>query len=150
MKKFNKILLPTDLSEEGISALDLALQLADNGSEIHFVFVMEPPTMIDGYAIYSYEQLYSEIKTDSQKKLYELLENCVKNYPDFTFEQHFIEASDAAHAVVDKAHDVEADLIVISSHGRRGLRRVLMGSVAEGVMRLSDIPVIICKTIKSH
>lgn len=51
-----------------------------------------------------------------------------------------------ADRILDAAHRIKADLIVVGTHGRTGLPRVLMGSVAEAVVRRSDIPVLVVPT----
>jgi nucleotide-binding universal stress UspA family protein len=50
---------------------------------------------------------------------------------------------DAAEALVAAADERKATLLVIGTHGRRGLRRLVLGSVAEGVVRRSDVPVLV-------
>jgi nucleotide-binding universal stress UspA family protein len=51
----------------------------------------------------------------------------------------------AAEAIIETAKTKECDLIVMSSHGRRGLARVLLGSQATRVLTLSSIPVLVCR-----
>jgi nucleotide-binding universal stress UspA family protein len=55
----------------------------------------------------------------------------------------FVEVGTPATAITRAANDWPADLIVIGSHGRGGMRRALLGSVAEGVMRNSPCPVVV-------
>ena len=52
-------------------------------------------------------------------------------------------AVDAAAGILEKAREVEADLLVLGTHGRRGLRRLLVGSVAQDVVRQTDTPVVL-------
>jgi nucleotide-binding universal stress UspA family protein len=51
-----------------------------------------------------------------------------------------------AHGVADAARDWKADLVVVGSHGRRGLGRVLLGSGAEDILRLAPVPVLVVRT----
>jgi nucleotide-binding universal stress UspA family protein len=51
----------------------------------------------------------------------------------------------AAEAIIGTANEKQCDLIVMSSHGRRGLARVLLGSQATRVLTLSSVPVLICR-----
>lgn len=53
---------------------------------------------------------------------------------------------DIARALLKHARDIHADLIIMGTHGRRGLRHALMGSVAEYVMRESHLPVLVVRT----
>ncbi len=54
-----------------------------------------------------------------------------------------IEAADVPRAIADFAHKEGASYIAMATHGRRGLRRLLLGSVAEGVLRQSRVPVVL-------
>ncbi len=53
--------------------------------------------------------------------------------------------ADAAEAIAQLASDIEADLVVVGTHGHRGLERLLLGSVAEGVVRLAPCPVLVVR-----
>jgi nucleotide-binding universal stress UspA family protein len=57
----------------------------------------------------------------------------------------FVPVGDAASEIAKAAEDWPADLIVIGSHGRGGIRRALLGSVAEGVMRQASCPVLVVR-----
>ncbi|MFA7249488.1 MAG: universal stress protein [Dehalococcoidia bacterium] len=61
---------------------------------------------------------------------------------------HVIASDSAAEAIVEQARTLDADAIIIGTHGRSGLRRVLMGSVAEAVLRNSPVPVLmVCQNM---
>ena len=59
--------------------------------------------------------------------------------------QHQYEEGDPATAILEVARENSADLIVIGTHGRKGLLRILMGSVAESVLRGATCPVLVVK-----
>jgi nucleotide-binding universal stress UspA family protein len=59
-------------------------------------------------------------------------------------------AGNAERALIDAATDRSADLIVLGSHGRRGMRRFFLGSVAESVVRSAEIPVLVARTAVAH
>jgi nucleotide-binding universal stress UspA family protein len=56
-----------------------------------------------------------------------------------------IRMADPAHAIAQLAADIEADLVVVGTHGRTGIERLLLGSVAEGVVRLAPCPVLVVR-----
>ncbi|MEO8902537.1 MAG: universal stress protein [Polyangiaceae bacterium] len=58
-----------------------------------------------------------------------------------------VRQADPAHALAQLASDLRADLVVVGTHGRKGLARFLMGSVAEGVVRLAPCPVLVMRPI---
>ena len=61
-----------------------------------------------------------------------------------------VRISDAREAIVQLASDVDADLVVIGTHGRRGVSRLLMGSVAESVVRTAPCPVLVARPRGTH
>jgi nucleotide-binding universal stress UspA family protein len=54
---------------------------------------------------------------------------------------------DAGDAIAQLASDIEADLVVVGTHGHRGLERLLLGSVAENVVRLAPCPVLVVRPV---
>jgi nucleotide-binding universal stress UspA family protein len=145
MLTLQRILVPLDLSQQGTSSVPFAIQMAQPNTIIDLVFVLEPPTLLDGYAIYSYEQIYADLKKELEAKFELLVSELKLKYPNQTFDHHLLEDTDIAQSVIQYSSSNNVDLIVVSSHGRRGLNRVLMGSIAEELMRLSTIPVLVCK-----
>lgn len=59
--------------------------------------------------------------------------------------EHRIRAGDPAEQILAEAKERDAAAVVLGSHGRTGVRRVLMGSVAEAVLRNATCPVLVCK-----
>lgn len=60
--------------------------------------------------------------------------------------QTLVREGDVVNSILDAAADIQADIIVLGSHSRRGLDKILMGSVAEGVLHRSSIPLFIIPT----
>jgi nucleotide-binding universal stress UspA family protein len=138
---YGKILVPTDGSDASISALDEAVELADDlGSSIHVVSVVE-------------QAQYAPMNTPSPD-LIDSLEANAQDALDRAITR--VEAAGLADADVDgtvasgTAHESivsyvdehDIDLVVMGTHGRTGLDRVLLGSVTEKVVRLSPVPVL--------
>ncbi|MBX3197872.1 MAG: universal stress protein [Labilithrix sp.] len=135
------ILVPTDFSEPARVALDYAVQLAEKlGSSVHLVHAFEIPLVgfPDGVMTISAE-MASRIIDAAQKALGEL----VQPYASRKVEIHTsLEQADPRDAVLAVAERLGADLIVMGTHGRRGIARALIGSVAESVVRTSSLPVL--------
>jgi len=72
-----------------------------------------------------------------------LIERTIKKFGKGIEVTHFNEYGDTADGIIDCAKEFKADLIVIGTHSRSGLDRLLMGSVAEHVVRHSEIPVLV-------
>ena len=142
MKKFRRILQPTDFSRASGAAFAQAVALArENRAELLLVHVLLPPTpfMGDGYIPpRTYEELGAAARRGAQRALAKLLAKAKR-------------ATSRVKAVVLEGVPYEqiartarrrrADLIVMGTHGRTGLSRFFMGSVAERVIPLAPCPV---------
>jgi nucleotide-binding universal stress UspA family protein len=132
------ILVPIDFSDEADRALDYALDLAGSTERVRAVHVA-PPLIV-------YEPGVCEIISDDErrKRLLVALNKryASSQYRGIKFEVRF---GDAGHEIVAFANELKAGLIVIPSHGRTGLRRLLIGSVAERVTRLATCPVLVLR-----
>ena len=139
--KAKKILFPTDFSHTGDAALALATSLArDTGATLLIVHAEEPPTAYGG------GELYYGIPEPATEDLRKMLHKIEPTDPAVPFEHRLI-TGDPAHAVVRLAKEEDVDMIVIGTHGRTGLSRMLMGSVAEAIVRRAECPVL---TYKQH
>ncbi len=129
-----KILFPTDFSTCSDAGLKFATALArDMGGELLIVHTLEEPTIYAGEFYYG----NAEPDVDAVVKMLHSLEPENSQVPF----QHKILRGDPAKAICDCAAAEDADLIVMSTHGRSGLGRLLMGSVAEYVVRKAPCPV---------
>jgi nucleotide-binding universal stress UspA family protein len=136
----HKILVPCDFSTAGSSALAYATKLArETGAKLLIAHVQEL-RLIYGDGIYPY-YAYPEPDTNEARRL---LEDVKPDDPAVAYEYRLF-TGDPATRIAEAAEAEHVDLIVMSSHGRSGLRRVLLGSVAESVLRRASCPVIIVK-----
>lgn len=143
--KTRKILFPTDFSSTGETALEYAAALArERNALLVIVHVQEPPPI---YAEGPY--YYGQPEPDAEVLRNMLL--AVKPHdPAVACHYRFAQGIPAC-GILSVAKEEDVDLIVMSSHGRTGLRRLLMGSVAEEVMRRAECPVMVVKpTVKSE
>ncbi|MBC8353187.1 MAG: universal stress protein [Planctomycetes bacterium] len=137
--KATKILFPTDFSHTGDAAMQLATVLArDTGATLLIVHAEEPPTAYGGGELY---YGMPEPATDELRKMLHQLE---PTDPAVPYEHRLI-TGDPAHAIVRLAKDEAVDMIVMGTHGRSGLSRMLMGSVAEAIVRRAECPVLTYK-----
>lgn len=135
MFPIHTILYPTDFSDLSMGAFPLACSLArDHGASVIVLHVYPPPLnhaeaiardQPDGYE----ESLWTEIK--------KLKSDDAAVPVDYRIIEGF-----AADEIVRSAEENKADVIVMGTHGRGGLRRALMGSVAEKVLRHAPCPVL--------
>jgi nucleotide-binding universal stress UspA family protein len=136
----DKILFPTDFSTASEDALRWATSLArDSGATLSIVHVEEPPMAYGG------GEMYIALDDDETKgELRRMLGNVVPTDHNVPFE-HRLLVGEPATAIVEDAEKEGADLIVMGTHGRTGLSRLLMGSVAEAVVRRAKCPVLTVK-----
>jgi nucleotide-binding universal stress UspA family protein len=137
MLPIHTILHPTDFSERSTYALHLASALArDHGARLVLLHVFERPTMVHGEGVVPSEDMLREKK----EELAQLAVPGIGAAP----ERRFVEG-DPASEILDIAREIAADLIVMGTHGRTGFSRLLMGSVAEQVVRKAGCPVLTVK-----
>jgi nucleotide-binding universal stress UspA family protein len=93
----------------------------------------------------SYGEAVSELQPDTyRQKLWAELRELKLPDPDVTVD-YLLAEGDPAEQIIRAGHDTDAELIVMATHGRTGLQRVLMGSVAEQVMLKASCPVLVVK-----
>jgi nucleotide-binding universal stress UspA family protein len=140
--KARTIIVPTDFSTSGQSALAHATSLArDSNARLLIVHVEEPPIAYGG------GEMYYGLPEPDPSALKRMLEEVRPDDASVKFE-HRLLAGDPAGAIAELARKEAADLVVMGTHGRTGLARMLMGSVAEAVVRHAPCPVLTCKEPK--
>ena len=137
--EIKQIMFPTDFSHSSDAALAFASSLArDRGATLHIVHVEEPPVAYGG------GEMYYGIPEPVTEDLQKMLEQIKPPDEGVPYEHHLI-TGDPAHAITNFAREHDIDLIVMGTHGRTGLLRMLMGSVAEAVVRRAPCPVLTFK-----
>ena len=137
--KAKKILLPVDFSTAGEAALQTATMLArDSGATLIVLHVEEPPMAYGGGEMY-----YGLVEPD-RNELSRMLHEVKPSDPSIPVVYRLV-TGDPATSVVQAAEQENADFIVVGSHGRTGLGRLLMGSVAEAIVRRAQCPVVTVK-----
>lgn len=149
--QIRSILLPTDFSECGNFARSYAASLARKfGASIIAVHVIEPLVPTVGYSGMTeplpIADITDQLETSAERELPRLAE--CEECAGLEIEEVIVHG-EAAAEIVRVAKDRRADLIVLSSHGRTGLGRILFGSTAEAVVRHASCPVLVVKPAKA-
>jgi universal stress protein A len=135
-----RVLVPVDFSRPSLAALRHALALAaDTGARVVLLHVLEPfhPGLhLDTTAI------QTAARQAANKRLEALLIASRKTWPAVSRE---LRAGHPVTTIIALAKRTQADLIVLGTHGRTGLRRALIGSVAERVVREAPCPVLVVR-----
>lgn len=135
--QLDSILLPTDFSPHSEAALEIATILARDTNAKLILLHVDPPVLPGGAtgAALAYETL-----PPSTDELKQRLAELQPSDPRVPCERHVISGT-PAKTIEKFARDHDISMIVMGTHGRRGLTRILMGSVAEAVVRRAPCPV---------
>jgi nucleotide-binding universal stress UspA family protein len=134
---FKKILIPLDGSKAAEISLDYISSL--NPSEVILLQVAGTPVGVGVYGEFPFP--YELVESDKGECLNYLTETA-KKIPGVTVSTE-VTVNEAADGILSTAEREKCNLIVMTSHGRTGMRRFLMGSVAERVARYANCPVLI-------
>jgi nucleotide-binding universal stress UspA family protein len=135
---FKHILVPTDFGEPAEQALELAIELAGKfDAKLTLLHAYSLPSMpyTSGLAL-----PMEEIADAAEEALENALERARKRYPRC---EGLVQAGAASERILAVTKESGVDLIAMGTHGRRGLSRFMLGSVAERIVRTSPVPVLI-------
>lgn len=150
MLQLQKILFPTDFSKCAEQALAHAVFLAEKyGAEIHVLHVItifeDQPSVVSN-EIAETKEMVRKLEDIAEKQLNKLLDSHSSN--DIKIITEIKRGLSAAPAILEYVSDKQIDLIVMGTHGRRGLGHLLLGSAAEEVVRLAPCPVFTIRELK--
>ena len=151
----NHIIYATDLGEDMAPTLNMAMSLADKyQAQVSVVHVIEPinPTV---YSLGSTE-MWHEIRANGLTQAQRILNDQIDNFfaelknDSTSFERPTIHVANGnvTESILELADNKNADLIVMGSHGYSALGELLLGSIADKVMRLSKRPVLLVPVVK--
>lgn len=146
MKEIKKVLIPVDFSSTTEQLVEFGFYVAGKFSaSVHLLYVVEPfpaDAMIGATMVTDYRE---QAFTTATKRMEELVEEVRTTYPDSSGE---VVSGDPAEEIAAKAGSGDCNLIVISTHGAKGLERILLGSVAERVVKRAACPVMVHNPFK--
>lgn len=135
---YDEILVPTDGGPATRTAVRHALELAQNeDARIHALFVIDesPYASMGGGA----DKIINTIQADGKEAVHRVAEEAENAGLEST---ETVTNGAASERITEYANENDIDVIVMSTHGRQGLDRYLLGSVTERVVRSSDVPVL--------
>ena len=149
---YKRILVPVDGSPTSILGLSEAIKLSkDDVSKLRLIHVVDELIMsggLDGSVDYTGNLM--ESLRDGGKIILKTAEGRVQKAglnSESVMLEHF--GGHAAPLIVDDAKKWKADLIVLGTHGRRGIKRLVMGSDAEEIVRTSPVPILLVRSTSS-
>jgi nucleotide-binding universal stress UspA family protein len=159
MGEFKRVLCPVDLSEFSLEALRLAVQLAkSDGALLDILHVVHnpfdelymtsitstDPALLDAYAAEP-QQRARIVRTTEERSEALLKQFCHDEAKGLAKVRYHIRQGDPFENILDAAEDFRTDLIVLATHGRTGIKRLVIGNVAEKVVRHAPCPVLTMK-----
>ena len=135
-----KVVVPVDFSDESFAALSKARELVDDPANLLVVHVLQELSAMEPGEMWRTIDHEDRIRHTRQA----LRERLAKDEQDSVSTDVVI--GDPGHEITALAEREKADLIVLNSHGHTGLKRLLIGSVAERVIRLAHCPVLVLRS----
>src|SRR4029079_1485850 len=129
------VVVPIDFSAESLAALEVGRQLVTSPNQLHVIHVVIDITPLEAGEVWGVIDPQARVQ-QVEKVLLEKLAD-----PKYQGVHTAVLLGEPAHGIANYAQEKHADLIVIPSHGRTGLTRLLIGSTAERVVRLAHCPV---------
>jgi universal stress protein A len=145
MKTFSHILCPYDFSDYADEALLYAMMLAEEDTKLLLVHVAEIPFIQEPTGFVYFENKADELLQASTIAMEKVISNLKQLDPKININYIILSNNDPGGSILKIQHEQRMDLVVMGSHGRKGLHRLLMGSVAETVLRDATCPVLIVK-----
>jgi len=143
---YKRILVPVDGSPTSTRGLDEAMRLAKlTGAAIRLVHAIDQLPYAAGLGTYTFD-VFGMLKEGGEKILQEMKARVAAGGIDVTTYLSEPVAGRVCDVVIDQAKEFGADLIVLGTHGRRGVGRMLVGSDAEQVLRLATVPVLLVRS----
>ena len=142
--RYQKILVPLDGSGWSQRAIPHAINLArlhEAQVVLLHVFVPPAPEFVPELALAGQQDQFEELRSQAKEYMQTVLAELQKQGVQVTGE--VLEGFDVPSLIADYARDEQIDLIVMSTHGRSGLARLIFGSVAKGVMDRCKVPTLL-------
>ncbi|MCD6389215.1 MAG: universal stress protein [Desulfobulbaceae bacterium] len=148
MNEIKTILVPIDFSDNSEKILQGAIYMAGKlGAKMQVIFVAEDLSTYSRLAIphTSLKQFQDEILTGAENKIAVFLEENIGDKADYMGR---VLTGDISEQIIDFAAEEKIDMIIMGSHGYKGLEKVVFGSVAEHVVKNSPCPVLVINPYK--
>ncbi|MBK9662136.1 MAG: universal stress protein [Nitrosomonas sp.] len=143
---YQRILVPIDGSATSERALDEAIKFAQQqNSRIELVHVLEDIWYFDNENYLNYAELVQTMRYSGEKILAQAQNKFLQAGVMVDIRLLEAQGERVANVIINEAKNSLADLIIIGTHGRSGFSRMLMGSIAEGVMRMAHIPILLIR-----
>lgn len=133
------VVVPFDFSEHAFAAVRQAVVIAENPQQVHALYVIPFLVPTEPGVVWG--------TIDDESRIQHAMQEMVKSLPVDEFGTIHLEVriGDPGHVAAERAEELSAELVVVGSHGRTGISRLFLGSVAERVTRMAHCPVLVVK-----
>lgn len=148
MIEFKRILYPVDLSESSDKMIPYVLSVAKKfDSKIYILFAARVFEYYSSmYVPYpSISSFENEVIAGAEKRLYEFVD---EHFSQYANTKAVVVAGDASEEIINYIQEHHIDLVIMGTHGRKGMDKILFGSVAERVLKTSPVPVMVVNPYK--
>ncbi len=145
---FAHLMVGVDDSEASDAAIELAIRYAhETQADLTFCTIVDPEAIVERAGTYGFDP--APLVDDARQRAERILTAAIAKVRHEHVRVHHLifESRNATEGLLDAARQAGSDVIVLGTHGRRGLRHMLLGSVAEGVAGESDRPVLITHAV---
>jgi len=147
MSTYQHILVAVDESPMAYAAVEQALSLAknlDSHVTIMSVIAIDPFVGVDFYKVApAITDYFMQAEKNAKERLEDIKQSFIRD--GIEINTKLIHGVSPSQGIIQVADEVSADLIIMGSHGRTGIQKVMLGSVAQNVLTQSPIPVLIVK-----
>lgn len=139
---FDRILVPTDGSDAVRPAVETAIELAEvHDATLHVLYIVDQPTSVSGTGegVPGLDNLLAALEKEGKEATSDIASQAEERGVDATTA---VRRGNPHDDILSYATDNDVDVIVMGTHGRTGVKRALLGSVTEDVVRHSEVPVL--------
>lgn len=143
MKEFKKILFPVDLSESSAKIVPYVQSVAKKfDAKIHILFVARVFDYFTGIyvPVPSITTMGKDIIDGAEKRLYEFMDEHFSAFPNT---KTAVVAGDASEEIIKYIEEQHIDLVIMGTHGRKGMDKIIFGSVADRIVKTAPVPVMV-------
>lgn len=135
------VVFPTDFSETSVTALHWARKMTEQlGGELHCITVVEPPIVYTSMEVPTAVPTVEDLIAQAQAQMDEFVRDKLTGFTNPPVAK--VLEGRPVDEITGYAKETGAAMVVMSTHGRSGLRHLLIGSTAEGVVRHAECPVL--------
>jgi len=149
MIEFKRILYPVDLSESSAKMVPYVQSMAKKfESKIYILFAARVFDYFTSMYVPhpSISRFEKEVIEGAEKRLYEFVD---EHFSEFANTKTVVVAGDASEEIINYIEDQRIDLVIMGTHGRKGMDKIIFGSVAERVLKTSPVPVMVVNPYKT-